>query len=38
VLVLDSDGVVVARMDGAPTLAQVREALAAVPPPHDWTI
>ncbi|MFO7243808.1 MAG: thioredoxin family protein [Actinomycetes bacterium] len=38
VLVLDSDGVVVARMDGAPTLAQVREALAAVPPPQDWTI
>jgi hypothetical protein len=25
-------------MDGAPTLAQVREALAAVPPPQDWTI
>lgn len=37
-LVLDSDGVVVARMDGAMTVQQAREALAAVPPPQDWTI
>jgi thiol-disulfide isomerase/thioredoxin len=37
-LVLDSDGVIVARMDGAMTPAQAREALDAVPPPHDYTI
>jgi thiol-disulfide isomerase/thioredoxin len=37
-LVLDSDGVVVARMDGAMTAAQAREALEAVPPPQDYTI
>lgn len=37
-LVLDSDGVVVARMDGAPTVAQAREALATVPPPQDFSI
>ena len=38
ILVLDSDGVVVARMDGAPNEAQVREALAAVPPPNEYSI
>lgn len=37
-LVLDSRGVIVARMDGAMTVAQAREALAAVPPPQDYTI
>jgi thiol-disulfide isomerase/thioredoxin len=37
-LVLDSDGVVVARMDGAPSEAQAREALAAVPPPNEYSI
>jgi thiol-disulfide isomerase/thioredoxin len=37
-LVLDSDGVVVARMDGAMTAAQAREALSAVPPPQDYAI
>lgn len=37
-LVLDSDGVVVARMDGAPSEAQVREALASVPPPNEYSI
>ena len=37
-LILDSDGVVVARMDGAPSEAQAREALAAVPPPTDYAI
>ena len=37
-LVLDSDGVVVARMDGAMTVQQAREALAAVPEPQDYTI
>ena len=37
-LVLDSDGVVVARMDGAPSEAQAREALEAVPPPTDYAI
>lgn len=37
-LVLDSDGVVVARMDGAMTAAQAREALDAVPPPQDYAI
>ena len=37
-LVLDSDGVVVARMDGAPSIAQAREALAAVPPPTEYAI
>jgi thiol-disulfide isomerase/thioredoxin len=37
-LVLDSDGVIVARMDGAMTPAQAREALDAVPPPQDYTI
>jgi thiol-disulfide isomerase/thioredoxin len=37
-LVLDSDGIVVARMDGAMTAAQAREALDAVPPPQDYAI
>ena len=37
-LILDSDGVVVARMDGAPSEAQAREALAAVPPPTEYAI
>lgn len=37
-LVLDSDGVIVARMDGAMSPDQAREALATVPPPQDWTI
>ena len=37
-LVLDSDGIVVARMDGAPSEAQAREALAAVPPPTEYSI
>jgi len=37
-LVLDSDGLVVARMDGAPNEAQAREALAAVPPPSEYAI
>jgi thiol-disulfide isomerase/thioredoxin len=37
-LILDSDGVVVARMDGAPTESQAREALAAVPPPNEYSI
>ena len=37
-LVLDSDGVVVARMDGPPSEAQVREALASVPPPTEYAI
>jgi thiol-disulfide isomerase/thioredoxin len=37
-LVLDSDGVIVARMDGAMTAAQAREALDAVPPPSDYAI
>ena len=37
-LVLDSDGMVVARMDGAPSEAQAREALAAVPPPTEYAI
>ncbi len=37
-LVLDSDGVVVARMDGAPSEAQAREALAEAPPPTEYAI
>jgi len=37
-LVLDSKGVVVARMDGAPTEAQAREALEAAPPPAEYAI
>jgi thiol-disulfide isomerase/thioredoxin len=37
-LVLDSDGVVVVRMDGAPSERQAREALAEVPPPAEYAI
>ncbi|NTV39006.1 MAG: thioredoxin family protein [Demequinaceae bacterium] len=37
-LVLDADGVVVSRMNGAPTEAQAREALAEVPPPTEYSI
>lgn len=38
-LVLDSDGVPVARMDGPPTRDQARSALAAVPPSNtDYSI
>jgi len=37
-LVLDGDGVVVARMDGAPTEAQAREALGAAPPLSEYSI
>jgi len=37
-LVLDAYGVVVARMDGAPSEQQAREALAAVPPPTEYSI
>lgn len=37
-LVLDSDGLVVARMDGAPTPDQAEAALAAVPRPTDYSI
>ena len=37
-LVVDSDGVVVARMDGAMTRDQAREALRAAPQAQDYTI
>ena len=37
-LVLDSDGVVVSRMNGAPSEAQARAALAEVPPPTEYSI
>jgi len=37
-LILDSDGIVVARMDGAPTEAQAREALEAAPLPPEYAI
>ena len=37
-LVLDADGVVVSRMNGAPSEAQARAALAEVPPPHEYSI
>lgn len=37
-LVLDADGLVVARMDGAPTEAQAREALEAAPLPPEYAI
>ncbi len=37
-LVLDADGVVVSRMNGAPSEAQAREALAEVPPPTEYSI
>lgn len=38
VLVLDSRGVPVTRMDGAPSIAQAREALAALPPASGYSI
>jgi thiol-disulfide isomerase/thioredoxin len=37
-LLLDSDGVVISRMNGAPTEASVREALDALPRPHEYEI
>lgn len=37
-LLLDSAGVVISRMNGAPTEAHVREALDALPPPHEYEI
>ena len=37
-LVLDSEGLVVARMDGASTEAQAREALEAAPLPPEYAI
>jgi len=37
-LLLDSDGVVVSRMNGAPSEAQAREALAEVPPATEYSI
>jgi thiol-disulfide isomerase/thioredoxin len=37
-LVLDANGVVVSRMNGAPTEAQAREALDALPPPGEYSI
>jgi len=37
-LVLDARGVVVARMDGAMTRDQARQALATLPPPSDYSI
>lgn len=37
-LVLDADGVVISRMDGPPTVAQVREALDELPPARDYDI
>ena len=37
-LVLDSDGVVVARMDGAPSEAHARQALEAAPLPPEYAI
>lgn len=37
-LVLDADGVVVSRMNGAPSEAQAREALAEVPPATEYSI
>ena len=38
ILVLDADGVVVSRMNGAPTDAQAREAIDEVPPPNEYSI
>jgi thiol-disulfide isomerase/thioredoxin len=38
ILVLDADGVVVSRMNGAPSEAQVREALDEFPPPGEYSI
>jgi len=37
-LLLDADGVVVARMNGAPNESQVRSALDALPPGPDYSI
>lgn len=37
-LVLDADGVVVSRMNGAPTEAQVRSALDELPPLREYEI
>ncbi len=37
-LVLDANGVVFSRMNGAPTEAQVREALDELPPPGEYSI
>lgn len=37
-LVLNADGVVVSRMNGAPSEAQARAALAEVPPPNEYAI
>ncbi len=37
-LLLDSDGVVISRMNGAPTEGSVREALDALPRPHEYEI
>lgn len=37
-LVLDSAGVVVARMDGAPNEHQAREAIESVPAPTEYSI
>jgi len=37
-LVLNADGVVVSRMNGAPSEAQAREALAEVPPATEYSI
>ena len=38
ILVLDADGVVVSRMNGAPSEAQARAALAEVPPATEYSI
>lgn len=38
VLVLDANGVAVARMDGAPTPVQAREAIDALPPLSGYSI
>ena len=38
VLVLDANGVAVARMDGAPTPMQAREAIDALPPLSGYSI
>lgn len=37
-LLLDSDGVVISRMNGAPSEPHVRSALDALPPPHEYEI
>lgn len=38
VLILDARGVPVTRMDGAPSIAQAREALASLPPASGYSI